>query len=58
MLNVDFKVENICIGQTDRQTNKLTNRQTDRQTEVMYNSSMFENTCIDRQTDSLGQTRM
>ena len=23
MLNVDFNVENICIGQTDRQTDRL-----------------------------------
>ena len=52
MLIVDFNVENICIGQTDRQTDrhKQTDRQTDRQTRT--------NRQTDRQTDNRDAARL
>ena len=39
---IDFNVENICIGQTDRHAYRQTDRQTDRQTVMMSNSLKFQ----------------
>ena len=49
MLIVDFNVENICIGQTDRQTDRQTDQQTkDRQTDRQVHKQTDK-----RQTESM-----